>query len=273
MRKCYYLADDIYPAWSTVVKMFSVARDEKTLKFKRVQEAARKDIERAFRVLQGRWGIIRQPACTYQNQLVKRNHVLLLLMLHNIVIGRRDLSYTIRVDVHVLSKPQIERNWVERCELHLRKSKELRDRKMHIDLRQDLVEHLWNNHWFWSLEGSGEFSVASIRRFIDDQRLLTVDSKTLGLYSVPLREYSSLKNQFGSASYEIQYFLDKLRAKSVISGMSNIRSFNSFTDMDQWIEPLYNCLQSKVKMDDQRCPFLWFGGFCGLIETTSDSRR
>ncbi|GJX87864.1 ALP1-like protein isoform X1 [Tanacetum coccineum] len=51
-RKCYYLADGIYPAWSTFVKTFSVARDEKTLKFKRVQEAVRKDIERAFGVLQ-----------------------------------------------------------------------------------------------------------------------------------------------------------------------------------------------------------------------------
>ncbi|GKC24061.1 probable arabinosyltransferase ARAD1 [Tanacetum coccineum] len=47
-RKDYYLADGIYPAWSTFVKSFSVARDEKSLKFKRVQEAARKDIERAF---------------------------------------------------------------------------------------------------------------------------------------------------------------------------------------------------------------------------------
>ncbi|GJT80000.1 RNA-directed DNA polymerase, eukaryota [Tanacetum coccineum] len=56
-RKCYYLADGIYPAWSMFVKTFSIARDEKTLKFKRVQEAARKDIERAFGVLQGRWGI------------------------------------------------------------------------------------------------------------------------------------------------------------------------------------------------------------------------
>ncbi|GKC34710.1 ALP1-like protein isoform X1, partial [Tanacetum coccineum] len=51
-RKCYYLADDIYPAWSTFVKSFSVARDEKCLQFKRVQEAARRDIERAFGVLQ-----------------------------------------------------------------------------------------------------------------------------------------------------------------------------------------------------------------------------
>ncbi|GKE16353.1 RNA-directed DNA polymerase, eukaryota [Tanacetum coccineum] len=50
-RKGYYLADSIYPAWFTFVKSFSVARDEKCLQFKRVQEATRKDIERAFGVL------------------------------------------------------------------------------------------------------------------------------------------------------------------------------------------------------------------------------
>ncbi|GKA77585.1 putative gypsy type transposase, partial [Tanacetum coccineum] len=41
-------------SWSTFVKTFPVARDEKSLKFKRVQEAARKDIERAFGVLQAK---------------------------------------------------------------------------------------------------------------------------------------------------------------------------------------------------------------------------
>nr|GEX50918.1 hypothetical protein [Tanacetum cinerariifolium] len=55
-KKCYYLADDIYLAWATFVKTFSIARDEKTLKFKRVQESARKDVERAFRVLQDHQG-------------------------------------------------------------------------------------------------------------------------------------------------------------------------------------------------------------------------
>ncbi|GKD52934.1 ALP1-like protein isoform X1, partial [Tanacetum coccineum] len=52
--KCYYLADRIYPQWAAFVKSFTVARDERNAVFKRRQESARKDVERAFGVLQGR---------------------------------------------------------------------------------------------------------------------------------------------------------------------------------------------------------------------------
>ncbi|GJW32845.1 zinc finger, CCHC-type containing protein [Tanacetum coccineum] len=111
-EKGYYLADGIYPQWSTFVKAFTIARDQKTMKFKRVQESARKDIERAFGVLQD------------QNF---------------------DISeYT---DMYVSPESNIQRTWVERCERLRRKNKELRDRRVHDDLRHDIVEHLWNlNH-------------------------------------------------------------------------------------------------------------------------------
>ncbi|GJS01282.1 ALP1-like protein [Tanacetum coccineum] len=58
----YYLADGIYPQWSSFVKSFFVANSEKNALFKRKQESARKVVERAFRVLQGRWHIIYQLA-------------------------------------------------------------------------------------------------------------------------------------------------------------------------------------------------------------------
>nr|GEU39719.1 hypothetical protein [Tanacetum cinerariifolium] len=59
-KKGHYLADDIYPQWSSFVKSFLVVISEKNALFKRKQESARKDIERAFEVLQGRWHIICQ---------------------------------------------------------------------------------------------------------------------------------------------------------------------------------------------------------------------
>ncbi|GKC79663.1 RNA-directed DNA polymerase, eukaryota, partial [Tanacetum coccineum] len=39
----------------------------------------------------------------------------------------------------------------------------------------------------WSLEGSGEFSVASIRKIIDDNRISTLDTKTLWNKCVPIK--------------------------------------------------------------------------------------
>ncbi|GKD43666.1 zinc finger, CCHC-type containing protein [Tanacetum coccineum] len=47
-NKGYYLDDGIYTTWSTFVKTYCIARDEKTIKFKRVKESSRKNIERAF---------------------------------------------------------------------------------------------------------------------------------------------------------------------------------------------------------------------------------
>ncbi|GJX75209.1 ALP1-like protein isoform X1 [Tanacetum coccineum] len=47
-EKEYYLADGIYPQWATFVKYFTVANDAKHAYFKKRQEGARKDVERAF---------------------------------------------------------------------------------------------------------------------------------------------------------------------------------------------------------------------------------
>ncbi|GJZ88168.1 nucleotide-binding alpha-beta plait domain-containing protein [Tanacetum coccineum] len=47
----YHLADEIYPQWATFVKSFTVANDAKHSYFKKRQESARKDVERAFGVL------------------------------------------------------------------------------------------------------------------------------------------------------------------------------------------------------------------------------
>ena len=40
--------------------------------------------------------------------------------------------------------PNMPDTLIERCDLHIRKNKELRDRKVHDNPRQDLMEHLWN---------------------------------------------------------------------------------------------------------------------------------
>ncbi|GJZ00430.1 zinc finger, CCHC-type containing protein [Tanacetum coccineum] len=100
-EKGYYLADEIYPQRSTFVKVFSIAREQKPIKFKRVQESARKDIERAFGALQ-------------------------------------DQKFDISEYWHIYTSREsnIQRTWVKRFERQRRRNKELRDRRVHEDPRK-----------------------------------------------------------------------------------------------------------------------------------------
>ncbi|XP_026383784.1 uncharacterized protein LOC113279299 [Papaver somniferum] len=57
----YYLADVIYPKLSTIVESYKRTNTKKEKYFTKMQEAARKDVERAFGILQAKWNIVRGP--------------------------------------------------------------------------------------------------------------------------------------------------------------------------------------------------------------------
>ena len=58
----YYLADSIYPKWATIVQTIHQPQGRKKKYFAMKQEACRKDVERAFGVLQLRFAIVAGPA-------------------------------------------------------------------------------------------------------------------------------------------------------------------------------------------------------------------
>lgn len=57
----YFLVDGIYPSWSIFMKTNSVPTSEEELKFSKRKEAVRKDIERCFGVLSGKYTILQKP--------------------------------------------------------------------------------------------------------------------------------------------------------------------------------------------------------------------
>ncbi|GJX43412.1 ALP1-like protein [Tanacetum coccineum] len=142
-RNGYYLADGIYPEWASFVKSFTVATDPKHTYFKQRQESARKDVERAFGVLQGRWGLIQQPARAYEVNTLRRIMYAGIIM-HNMILEDQNMSV---VDFkHVYSNPawSMQTIWIDRYETQRRKAKELRDRDTHISLQQNLMNHIWS---------------------------------------------------------------------------------------------------------------------------------
>ncbi|CAH9124355.1 unnamed protein product [Cuscuta epithymum] len=83
--QCYYLADGIYPTCATFVKTISNPDTPKKQLFAAKQEAYRKDVERAFGILQTRWAIVRGPGRMYKTQTL-RDIMLTCIILHNMIV-------------------------------------------------------------------------------------------------------------------------------------------------------------------------------------------
>ena len=83
--KGYYLGDGIYPQWTTIVKTIPNHVGEKRKRFAQEQESARKHVERAFGVLQSRWGIVRYPANTWSTHKLWKVMTACVIM-HNMIV-------------------------------------------------------------------------------------------------------------------------------------------------------------------------------------------
>ncbi|XP_065633929.1 uncharacterized protein LOC136069394 [Quercus suber] len=82
----YYLADDLYPLWSIFVKTIQFHEEiRKKKNFVEKQEATRKDVERAFGVLQARFAIIRGVAPFFRPETLK-DIMMACIILHNMII-------------------------------------------------------------------------------------------------------------------------------------------------------------------------------------------
>lgn len=81
----YYLADGIYPRWTTFVKTISNPQSEKERNFASFQEGYRKDVERCFGILQARWAIIRGAARMLDEEVL-RSIMMTCIILHNMIV-------------------------------------------------------------------------------------------------------------------------------------------------------------------------------------------
>lgn len=139
----YYLADGIYPPLSTLVQTISAPFGQKRKHFAKMQEAARKDVERAFGVLMARFAILKNPARLWHKDDLA-TIMRACIILHNMIIEYQRDALT-----------EIEREYWKNDETinmgcgdmdfatFLGRYERVHDSEKHHQLKEDLIEHLW----------------------------------------------------------------------------------------------------------------------------------
>uniref|UniRef100_A0A0D3CP17 DDE Tnp4 domain-containing protein n=1 Tax=Brassica oleracea var. oleracea TaxID=109376 RepID=A0A0D3CP17_BRAOL len=130
---------------------YSINGREYHLAYYLTDEAVRKDVERAFGVLQARFAIVRNPALFWDK--VKIGKIMrACIILHNMVVEDERDGYT-QFDISEFQEAEdngsshvdstyytdILTNIVNMMGVRTR----IRDRQMHQQLKNDLVEHIW----------------------------------------------------------------------------------------------------------------------------------
>ncbi|GJZ09581.1 ALP1-like protein [Tanacetum coccineum] len=116
------------------------SNDVKRIRYKQAHEAARKDVERAFGVLKKKWAIVRTPA---RSRSLKRiTHLMYTcIILHNMI--RKEKGKAISPDFYP-EEQHLEDDPVRSAQDRLRVIREIHDEETHLNLKADLVEHIWH---------------------------------------------------------------------------------------------------------------------------------
>ncbi|GKA61855.1 ALP1-like protein [Tanacetum coccineum] len=116
------------------------SNDVKGIRYKQAHEAARKDMERAFGMLKKKWAIVRTPA---RSRSLKRiTHLMYTcIILHNMI--RKEKGKAISPDFYPEEQHR-EDDPVRSAQDRLRVIREIHDEETHLNLKADLVEHIWH---------------------------------------------------------------------------------------------------------------------------------
>uniref|UniRef100_A0A0D3A940 DDE Tnp4 domain-containing protein n=1 Tax=Brassica oleracea var. oleracea TaxID=109376 RepID=A0A0D3A940_BRAOL len=107
-KLAYYLTDGIYPKWSTFIQSISQPQGPKAELFARIQEATRKDVERAFGVLQARFAIVKNPTLSLDKKNIGKI-MRACIILHNMIVENERDGY-IRYDISAFEEGDVTRS-------------------------------------------------------------------------------------------------------------------------------------------------------------------
>ncbi|XP_075508196.1 uncharacterized protein LOC142545112 [Primulina tabacum] len=143
----YYLADGIYPRYATLVQTIHNPQGPKKKYFAARQESCRKDVERAFGVLQSKWVIITGPARVWSKRVL-HDIMTTCIIMHNMIIkDERDENVSVtdyRESPIVYVK--MARDEHVRFQDFIARHRQIKDESAHYALRDALIDHLWEEY-------------------------------------------------------------------------------------------------------------------------------
>jgi hypothetical protein len=142
----YYLADVIYPSWSSFVKTIPRPLEAKRKYFASKQESARKDVEQIFGVLQSRFAIVRGPI-RYWDEETLANIMKVCIIMHNMIIkdeGAINLGFDHEREVNFFIS--VSHGEIPKLHDFLQTHNRIRDETTSSQLQENLVEHLWEQY-------------------------------------------------------------------------------------------------------------------------------
>ncbi|KAJ9552372.1 hypothetical protein OSB04_016417 [Centaurea solstitialis] len=133
----YYLADGIYPEWTTFVKAFRYPVEVPRVQFTTRQESARKDIERTFATLKSKWHVVARPARVWSRRKLQEI-MYTCIILHNMIREDEGFSHYPFDPTEVLPS-EVETTISE--EERANNVNFVKNRERHANLRADLSQH------------------------------------------------------------------------------------------------------------------------------------
>ena len=141
----YYLVDGIYPQWAAFVKTIYEPHSNKHSHFVTIHEAATKYVERAFGVLQARWGIVWSASMMWESETLWQL-MTCCVILHNMIIEDESdgVAQTHDFEAHGGQVEIPEYQDAAQLMNFLQMHQNLRDHQVHAQLLiSDFVELMW----------------------------------------------------------------------------------------------------------------------------------
>lgn len=158
----YLLADGIYPDWAIFLKTLSQPEGDAEKFFAKLQESIRKDVERAFGVLQAKWAIVGMPARLWSVETLS-TILKCCIILHNMCVEDRiveqgdsfepesvvealdayDCGLHGGLEVRMAQFQHIHTIKASTFSAFVKRSNTIQDKDTYFKRRNDLIKHCW----------------------------------------------------------------------------------------------------------------------------------